>query len=93
MLIGGLALAGIPPLSGFFSKDSILAAALDRRLVRLRCCSRPGIVGAFLTGLYTFRMLFVVFGGEPSAYVQEHPPHAHGDGVARLVDGPERSPC
>ena len=28
-------------------------------------------------------MLFIVFGGEPSAYVQEHPPHAHGDGVAR----------
>jgi NADH-quinone oxidoreductase subunit L len=28
-------------------------------------------------------MLFIVFGGEPSAYVREHPPHAHGDGVAR----------
>src|SRR5439155_841784 len=35
------------------------------------------------TGLYTFRMLFVAFGGEPSAYVQEHPPHAHGDRVAQ----------
>src|SRR5574337_299622 len=30
MLVGGLALAGLPPLSGFFSKDSILASALDR---------------------------------------------------------------
>jgi NADH-quinone oxidoreductase subunit L len=82
MLIGGLALAGIPPLSGFFAKDSILAAALagdtyDRVLFAV------GIAGAFLTGLYTFRMLFVVFGGEPSAHVREHPPHAGHD---RLVD-------
>src|SRR4029079_18753637 len=36
-----------------------------------------------LTGLYTFRMLFVVFGGEQSAYVREHPPHAARD---RLVE-------
>jgi NADH-quinone oxidoreductase subunit L len=82
MLIGGLALAGIPPLSGFFSKDSILAAALDRGWYG-DLLFAAGLVGAFLTGLYTFRMLFIVFGGEPSPYVQEHPPHAHGDGVAR----------
>jgi len=35
-----------------------------------------GIVGAFLTGVYTFRMLFLVFWGEPSAYAREHH-HAH----------------
>src|ERR1043165_8646673 len=82
MLIGGLALTGVPPLSGFFSKDSILAAALDRGTYGdiLFAC---GLAGAFLTGLYTFRMLFIVFGGEQSGYVQEHPPHAHGDLVAR----------
>jgi NADH-quinone oxidoreductase subunit L len=82
MLVGGLALAGIPPLSGFFSKDSILAAALDRGWYGYLLFA-AGLVGTFLTGLYTFRMLFIVFGGEQSAYVQEHPPHAHGDGVAR----------
>ena len=82
MLIGGLALTGIPPLSGFFSKDSILAAALDRGWYGYLLFA-AGLFGAFLTGLYTFRMLFIVFGGEPSPYVQEHPPHAHGDGVAR----------
>jgi NADH-quinone oxidoreductase subunit L len=82
MLVGGLALAGIPPLSGFFSKDSILAAALDRGWYG-DLLFAAGLVGAFLTGLYTFRMLFIVFGGEQSPYVQEHPPHAHGDGVAR----------
>ncbi len=82
MLVGGLALAGIPPLSGFFSKDSILAAALDRGAYG-DVLWAVAIAGAFLTGLYTFRMLFVVFGGEPSEYVRERPPHAHGDAVAR----------
>jgi NADH-quinone oxidoreductase subunit L len=82
MLAGGLALAGLPPFSGFFSKDSILAAALDRGWYG-DLLFAAGMFGAFLTGLYTFRMLFVVFGGEQSAYVQEHPPHAHGDRVAR----------
>jgi NADH-quinone oxidoreductase subunit L len=82
MLVGGLALAGIPPLSGFFSKDSILAAALDRGWYG-GLLFAAGLAGTFLTGLYTFRMLFIVFGGERSAYVQEHPPHAHGDRVAQ----------
>ncbi|MFL5933142.1 MAG: proton-conducting transporter membrane subunit, partial [Gaiellaceae bacterium] len=78
MLAGGLALTGIPPFSGFFSKDSILAASLaDGTYGKILFVA--GLVGTFLTGVYTFRMLFVVFGGEPSAYVQEHPPHAeHG---------------
>jgi NADH-quinone oxidoreductase subunit L len=83
MLIGGLALAGMPPLSGFFAKDSILAAALAREDWFGYTLFAAGIVGAFFTGLYTFRMLFVVFGGEQSAYVREHPPHASHD---RLVN-------
>jgi NADH-quinone oxidoreductase subunit L len=82
MLVGGLALTGIPPFSGFFSKDSILASALDRGWYG-DLLFAAGLVGAFLTGLYTFRMLFVVFGGEQSADVQEHPPHAHGDAVVQ----------
>jgi NADH-quinone oxidoreductase subunit L len=82
MLIGGLALTGMPPLSGFFAKDSILAAALGREDWFGYVLFAIGIAGAFFTGLYTFRMLFVVFGGEQSAYVREHPPHAARD---RLV--------
>jgi len=87
MLIGGLALAGIPPLSGFFAKDSILASSLARGDWYGYLLFAVGVAGAFLTGLYTFRMLFVVFGGEQSAYVQEHPPHAHGDRVAQWSMG------
>jgi NADH-quinone oxidoreductase subunit L len=70
-LVGALALAAIPPFAGFFSKDSLLAAALDAgaygRLLWL-----AGLAGTFLTGLYIFRMVFIVFGGEPSPFVREH---------------------
>jgi NADH-quinone oxidoreductase subunit L len=74
MLAGGLALVGIPPFSGFFSKDSILSAALSRGTYGVILWI-VGIGGVFLTGLYTFRMLFLAFGGEPSEHVKEHPPH------------------
>src|SRR6186997_2626111 len=59
-LIGALALTGIPPLSGFFSKDSILASALAAGWYG-QLLFAVGIAGAFLTGLYTFRMIFLVF--------------------------------
>ena len=71
-LVGALALAGMPPFSGFFSKDSILASALAREDAWGSLLFAAGLAGAFLTGLYTFRMVFIVFGGEPSAYAREH---------------------
>ncbi len=70
-LVGALALVGVPPFAGFFSKDSILAAALDHGWYG-QLLWVAGMAGSFLTGLYTFRMLFVVFWGEPSAFVREH---------------------
>jgi NADH-quinone oxidoreductase subunit L len=70
-LVGALALAGIPPLSGFFAKDSILASALAAGTYG-QILFVVGVVGAFLTGLYAFRMVFLTFGGEPSPYAQEH---------------------
>jgi NADH-quinone oxidoreductase subunit L len=71
MLIGALALAGMPPLAGFFSKDSLLAAALEAGAYG-QLLWVVGLAGTFLTGLYAFRMIFVVFGGEPSPFVREH---------------------
>jgi NADH-quinone oxidoreductase subunit L len=70
-LVGSLALSGIPPFAGFFSKDSILAAALDHGTYGYILWA-AGLAGTFLTGLYTFRLLFIVFWGEPSAFVREH---------------------
>ena len=70
-LIGSLSLVGIFPFAGFFSKDSILAAAFDRGAYGYVLWA-AGLAGTFLTGLYTFRLLFLVFWGEPSPFVREH---------------------
>jgi NADH-quinone oxidoreductase subunit L len=76
-LIGSLALVGIPPFAGFFSKDPIIAAGLARGwygiLISVVC-----LIGAFLTGLYAFRLYFIVFTGEPSAFAREHFHDHHG---------------
>jgi NADH-quinone oxidoreductase subunit L len=79
-LIGSLALVGIPPFSGFFSKDSILASALASGGYG-QLLFAAGLAGALLTGIYTFRLLFIVFLGEPSPLVEEHGHgSAHGEG-------------
>lgn len=72
MLIGGLALAGCPPFSGFFSKDEILFMALANGHVGIWAI---GVAVAAMTAYYTFRMIFVVFHGEPRD--QEAYDHAH----------------
>jgi NADH-quinone oxidoreductase subunit L len=74
-LVGSLALVGIPPFAGFFSKDSIIAATLHAHWYGV-IFFIVALVGTFLTGLYTFRLYFIVFPGEPSAFVREHH-HAH----------------
>jgi NADH-quinone oxidoreductase subunit L len=74
-LAGSLALVGVPPFAGFFSKDAIIAAALHDHWYGV-ILAGAGLVGAFLTGVYTFRLYFLVFPGEPSAFVREHH-HAH----------------
>jgi len=73
-LIGALALAGIPPLAGFWSKDEILAESshLHPTVYVLL------VVAAFLTAFYMGRQIFLVFFGEarsePAAHAQENPP-------------------
>jgi NADH-quinone oxidoreductase subunit L len=76
-LAGALALVGIPPFAGFFSKDPIIASTLNigwYGYIFYAC----GLIGALLTGLYTFRLWFLVFPGEPSAFVREHYHHHNG---------------
>jgi NADH-quinone oxidoreductase subunit L len=70
-LIGSLALIGILPFAGFFSKDSIVAAGLDRGWYGY-VLAAAALAGTFLTGLYTWRLFLIVFTGEPTAFVREH---------------------
>jgi len=62
-LVGTLALCGLPPMSGFYSKDSILAAALEPH--GNWALFAVGVIVAALTSLYMFRLIFVVFCGAP----------------------------
>ncbi|MGI6285105.1 NADH-quinone oxidoreductase subunit L [Neomoorella humiferrea] len=68
-VIAALALAGIPPLAGFWSKDEILAATFDHGYTGLYIL---GTLVAFLTAFYMFRLIFVAFFGERRAGLHGH---------------------
>ena len=99
MLIGTVAISGVPFFSGFYSKDAILASALQ-------FMEEPGhgrhvallilpVVGALLTAFYMFRMWFLLFTGTSrsadgggSASGQHGDAHGHGDPVAHAHESP-----
>jgi NADH-quinone oxidoreductase subunit L len=60
-IVGGLALSGIPPFSGFFSKDAILADTFNKGYYFIWVL---GELAAFMTAFYIFRLIFTVFFGE-----------------------------
>ncbi len=74
MLTATMAIAGIPPLAGFFSKDAILLSAFQnsggQHLLYLF-----GLLTALLTSFYMFRLIFLTFHGKPR--YDEHHVHAH----------------
>lgn len=66
--IGALALSGIPPFSGFWSKDAILATALHENPTLFVV----GVVAAFFTAFYMSRLFFLVFTGKPKGEGSAH---------------------
>ncbi len=68
-LIACLTIAGIPPFSGFFSKDEILAAAFSHN--KLLFAVEYTVAG--ITAFYMFRLYFNIFWGEETSY--DHTPH------------------
>jgi len=79
MWIGSLALAGIPPFAGFFSKDMILEAAWAAHSGPGAFAFWLGVAAAFMTAFYSWRLLFMTFHGksrashEALAHVHESP--------------------
>jgi len=73
-LIGSLALAGIPPFAGFFSKDAIIEAVHASHLPGAGIAYIAVLLGVFITAFYSFRLLFMTFHGECRAdeHTREH---------------------
>jgi NADH-quinone oxidoreductase subunit L len=84
-LVGSLALAGIPIFAGFWSKDGIIAAAFAGDDALGGFLYAAALVGALLTGLYTFRLYLAVFHGDPSELVEEHAHEGHGEGPLSML--------
>ena len=99
MTIGALTIAGVPPLSGFFSKDEILLQAF----LHNRALWAIGTVTSLLTAFYMFRLISLTFAGtyrgpawsrhsspaaaaEASAHGARHPLDAHAHGQAQRDD-------
>jgi NADH-quinone oxidoreductase subunit L len=76
MGIATLAIAGIPPLAGFWSKDEILWRAFGASWVYWL----SGVITAFITSFYMFRLMYMTFGGDDyrGAAAQEAHGHSHG---------------
>ena len=99
-LIGAVAIAGVPPLDGFFSKDEILFRTFTAETTPGHTLMWVlGVITSLLTAIYMFRLVFLAFYGErrTGAHGREHPeeeepvagdvPAAHGAGAARAGHG------
>jgi len=75
-LIGAVAIAGVPGLAGFFSKDEILFRTLEGGHTALWAI---GLLTSLLTAIYMFRIVFLAFHGE-SRRSDDHGGHGHGNG-------------
>ena len=82
MLTGTLAIAGIPPLAGFFSKDSILLNAYQSENGG-HILYAAGLFTALLTSFYMFRLIFLTFFGKQQ--YDEHHVHVHESPKSMLV--------
>jgi len=86
--VGTIAIAGIPPFAGFFSKDEILWKAYQNNWVYWFV----GLVTAFITSFYMFRMWFLTFFGEYKGDADRHDSHGNDHGHGHGHGGVHESP-
>jgi NADH-quinone oxidoreductase subunit L len=78
-LIGAVALCGLPPFAGFYSKDILIEAVHFAALPGSTFAYYALLIGVFVTALYTFRMIFLAFyGPERWSHHPEHDIHEPG---------------
>jgi NADH-quinone oxidoreductase subunit L len=90
-IIGWLAIAGVPPFAGFWSKDEILLSAFDQHPVLWVI----GLVTALLTAFYMSRQVFMVFFGEErwnQPHAEEVAAEHHDEAEAHHAAEPHESP-
>ena len=86
-IIGWLAIAGVPPFAGFWSKDEILAFAWNEH----PALWAVGLIAALLTGFYMTRQVVLTFFGR-SRYSDVRPGEDESEGAARAEHQPHESP-
>jgi len=90
MTMGVIAIAGIPPLAGFFSKDEILYQAFISHNPLAKLLWAVGLLTAGITSFYMFRLWFKTFFGPE--HFDEHATHATEEGHAARAHGVHESP-
>jgi NADH-quinone oxidoreductase subunit L len=87
-VIGSLALAGMPPFAGFFSKDAIIEAVHFSKIPGHAYAYFAVMTGVFVTAFYSFRMLFLAFHGKERFDTSGHD-HDAGHGHDEAAHGDE----
>lgn len=85
MWIGSLALVGIPPFAGFFSKDLIIESAFGAHTNSGYIVAFMGVVAAALTAFYSFRLLFLAFHGGSCRATKNAAEQAHESPMVMLA--------
>jgi NADH-quinone oxidoreductase subunit L len=96
MIVGTLALTGMPGFAGFFSKDAIIEAVHESQRWGAGYAYLCVLAGVFVTALYSFRLLYLTFHGT-ERFVVEHAKHIHHDDhdhhePGHLAHAPHESP-
>lgn len=85
VLIGSIAIAGIPPFSGYFSKDAILEVSFMKNGFIGMFAFTMLLISAFMTAIYSWRLIILVFNGSKTNNTKEVVSHIHESSYVMLI--------